>query len=253
MGSNERPSCILIVDDDDIARAILRQCLETEGFEVRDAAGGVAMRAVLMREPVDLVLLDLIMPGEDGLSLLRDIRGKSSIPIIMLTSRGEARDRIVGLDAGVDDYIAKPFEPLEVAARVRTVLRRARLADPGRETAGASSLVAAGPVVVFSGWRVDLARRGLQAPDGRSVELTTREFDLLAAFVGMPNRILSRDELVTLVKGREWAANGRMIDNQVACLRRKIEVDPRNPELIKTIHGAGYLFTAGVEVFKDDA
>jgi two-component system OmpR family response regulator len=240
---------VLIVDDEPRIRTMLRRYLVEEGFKVSDAADGAGMRAALAREAVDLVLLDLMMPGEDGLSLARHIRQRSEIPIIMLSGKGDLVDRVVGLETGADDYITKPFELREVLARIRTVLRRAATRDAS--AASEPSLAAnvnASEVLVFEGWRLDLVRRELRWQTGESVPLTAGEFELLRAFTTNPNRVLNRDQLIDLVKGREWAAYDRGVDTQVMRLRKKIEPDPSNPRFIKTVRGAGYVFAAAVMV-----
>jgi len=236
------PLHVLVVDDDQHIRTMLRRYLVEEGFRVSEAADGGAMRAALEAERVDLVLLDLMMPGEDGLSLARHVRRRSDIPIIMLTGKGDVIDRVAGLEAGADDYIAKPFHLREVLARIRTVLRRGRAAAAPAAPASAGAQES----LVFQGWRLDLVRRELRRPNGELVPLTTGEFELLRAFAGHPNRVLARDRLMTLVKGQEWAAYARAVDAQVVRLRRKIEADPANPALIKTVRGAGYVFAAAV-------
>jgi two-component system, OmpR family, response regulator len=244
---SEQPH-ILVVDDERRIRTMLSRYLADEGYRVSEAADGAAMRQVLERETVDLVLLDLVMPGEDGLSLARHIRQRSEIPVIMLTGKGELIDRVVGLEAGADDYIAKPFHLREVLARIRTVMRRVH-PQPAPALPQAPSLKDdAGETLVFQGWKFDLLKRELRRPDGRLVPLTAGEFDLLRVFARNPNRVLDRDHLMTLVKGRDWAAFDRAIDTQVVRLRKKIEPDPQNPELIKTVRGAGYIFAASVTV-----
>jgi len=236
---------ILVVDDERQIRAMLGRYLTDEGFRVSEAADGGAMRLALEQNDVDLVLLDLVMPGEDGLSLARQIRQRSEIPVIMLTGKGELIDRVVGREAGADDYIAKPFHLREVLARIRTVMRRTRPhAEPA--TAQASSKEPAGEILAFQDWMFDLLKRELRGPDGHLVPLTGGEFDLLRVFAQNPNRVLDRDHLMTLVKGRDWAAFDRAIDTQVVRLRKKIEPDPHSPQLIKTVRGAGYIFAASV-------
>jgi len=241
------PLRILVVDDEPRIRNMLRRYLAEEGFQVGEAADGAELRRELERAPADLVLLDLVMPGEDGLSLARMIRQRSQVPIIMLTGKGDLIDRVAGLEAGADDYIAKPFHLREVLARIRTVLRRVP-AEPARAAPakGAAGEPEAGQVLAFEGWRLDLLRRELSSPAGAAVPLTTGEFDLLRAFALHPNRVLNRDQLMDLVKGREWAAFDRAIDAQVVRLRKKIEADPAKPRLIKTVRGAGYIFAAAV-------
>jgi two-component system OmpR family response regulator len=239
---------VLVVDDEPRIRTMLRRYLVEEGFQVSDAGDGAAMRAALERQSIDLVLLDLMMPGEDGLSLARYIRQRSEIPIIMLTAKGDLIDRVVGLEAGADDYIVKPFQLREVLARIRTVMRRTRPPPPQAAPVPAPTAeAAAGEVLAFEGWRLDLLRRRLLRPAGDVVPLTAGEFELLCAFVRHPNHVLSRDQLMDLVKGREWAAYDRGIDTQVGRLRKKIESDPSNPTLIKTVRGAGYVFAAAVK------
>jgi two-component system OmpR family response regulator len=243
------PLHVLIVDDEPRIRNMLRRYLVEEGFEVSDAGDGAGMRAVLAREVIHLVLLDLMMPGEDGLSLARYIRQHSEIPIIMLTGKGDLIDRVVGLETGADDYIPKPFELREVLSRIRAVMRRAgpRVAPSASVPAPATSGNAS-KVLVFEGWRLDVLRRELRRQTGDLVPLTAGEFELLCAFARHPNRVLNRDQLIDLVKGREWAAYDRGVDTQVMRLRKKIEADPSNPSLIKTVRGSGYVFAAAVTV-----
>ena len=241
---SEKPH-ILVVDDDKGIRRMLRRYLEAEGFQVSEAADGTALRAALKDAKIDLVLLDLVMPGEDGLSLARDIRRHSSVPIIILTGKGDLIDRVVGLEAGADDYLTKPFHLREVLARIRSVLRRTRApAQPSEEDKPPSP--GSGEILGFLGWELDLTRRELHPPSGDRVALTTGEFELLRVFARNANRVLTRDQLLDLVKGRGWSAFDRSIDTQVARLRRKIERDPGKPELIKTVRGAGYVFAAAV-------
>jgi len=241
------PPHVLIVDDEARIRAMLRRYLVDEGFKVSDTGDGADMRAVLEREAIDLVLLDVMMPGEDGLSLARYIRQRSEIPIIMLTGKGDLIDRVVGLETGADDYITKPFELREVLARIRTVMRRSgSRGKPAAPMPGRAAEAKASEVLVFAGWRLDLVRRELRRQTDELVPLTSGEFELLCAFARHPNRVLNRDQLIDLVKGREWAAYDRGVDTQVMRLRKKIEPDPSNPSLIKTVRGGGYVFAAAV-------
>jgi two-component system OmpR family response regulator len=241
------PLHVLVVDDELRIRTMLRRYFVEEGFKVSDAGDGADMRAVLEREAIDLVLLDLMMPGEDGLSLTRYIRQRSEIPIIMLTGKGDLIDRVAGLETGADDYITKPFELREILARIRTVMRRAGLRTaPATSVSGSASGENASEVLVFEGWRLDLLRRELRRLNGELVPLTAGEFELLCVFVRHPNRVLNRDQVIDLVKGREWAAYDRGVDTQVMRLRKKVETDPSNPSLIKTVRGAGYVFAAAV-------
>jgi two-component system phosphate regulon response regulator OmpR len=237
---------ILIVDDEPRIRTMLRRYLGDEGFRVTEAGDGSAMRATLQREPIHLVLLDLMIPGEDGLSLARYIREHTHIPIIMLTGKGDLIDRVVGLEAGADDYITKPFELREVLARIRTVLRRVdpRTANPVHTT---KPPYEATELLIFEGWRFDLLKRELRRPEGEEVLLTAGEFELLRVFVRNPNRVLSREQLMDQVKGRDWAAYDRAVDTQVGRLRKKVETDSNNPALIKTVRGGGYVFAAAVK------
>ncbi len=231
---------ILVVDDDREIRDLLARFLARHGFRVETAADGRGLRAVLRDRRVDLVVLDLMLPGEDGLMLCRELRAGSDLPVIMLTAMGEEIDRIVGLEVGADDYVAKPFNPRELLARIRAVLRRT----------GAVSRTQGGeakPVLRFAGWQLDPGARTLVDPEGRPVELTSGEFDLLLAFAERPQRVLSRDQLLDLTRGRDAAPFDRSIDVQVSRLRRKIESDPTRPELIKTVRSGGYVFTPAVE------
>jgi two-component system OmpR family response regulator len=240
------PAHILVVDDEPRIRTMLRRYLTDEGFRVSDAADGGSMRAVLEGGAVDLVLLDLMLPGEDGLSLARSIRQRSEIPVIMLTGKGDLIDRVVGLEAGADDYITKPFELREVLARIRTVLRRMAPRPAAPAAARPPANKGTEEILRFQGWRLDLVRRELAPPAGSPVPLTAGEFDLLRVFAQHPNRVLTRAQLIEMVKGREWAAYDRAIDTQVGRLRKKLEADPANPSLIKTVRGSGYVFATPV-------
>ncbi len=226
---------------------MLRRYLEGEGFTVGEAADGAAMRQGFAAEPPALVLLDLMMPGEDGLSLARYIRQHSQTPIIMLTGKGELIDRVAGLEAGADDYVAKPFHLREILARIRTVLRRSQAPEPAASPPVAVPVQDVDSEILhFQGWQMDLLRRELHKADGEAVALTSAEFELLRAFATHPNRVLNRDQLMEQVKGREWAAFDRAIDTQIVRLRKKIEADPAHPTLIKTVRGAGYVFASAV-------
>jgi two-component system OmpR family response regulator len=242
------PMHVLIVDDEPRIRTMLRRYLGEEGFKVTEAKDGAEMTAALARGMVDLVLLDLVMPGDDGLSLARQVRQRSAIPIIMLTGKGDLIDRVAGLETGADDYITKPFELREVLARIRSVLRRTavRMAAAG-SAASAFPKENAGSVFLFEGYRLDLQKRELRDKAGNIVPLTAGEFDLLLAFARNPNRVLNRDQLLDLVKGRDWAAYDRGVDTQIMRLRKKIETNPHRPALIKTVRGAGYVFAAAVK------
>ena len=231
---------VLIVDDDAMLRNRLRKYLEREGFRARALESGAALREALGEASADLVILDLVMPGEDGLSLTRFLRESSDVGILILTGKGDTVDRVVGLEMGADDYLAKPFELRELLARVRSILRR-------RNGARSPALHdEPSPRLRFDGWTIDLGRRELTAPDGAPVHLTSAEFRLLAAFVERPNRALSRDRLLDAVADREWSPYDRSIDLHISHLRQKIEADPKSPTLIKTVRGAGYVFAAAV-------
>ena len=235
MSSNRR---ILIVDDEPKVRLLLRRCLEGEGFDVSEAKDGAEMRVHLEREAISLITLDLNLGTESGLDLAREVRKDRNVPIIMLTGKGDAIDRVVGLEVGADDYLAKPFELRELVARVRAVLRRVQAIEPTSSS---------GQRYAFEGWIFDINRRTLKRGNGGAQELTTSEFDLLQAFVKRPHRVLSRDDIMDLLKGHNWSPLDRSIDNLVARLRKKVETDPDRPAIIKTVRGVGYTFTADVE------
>lgn len=236
---------ILIVDDDHRICKMLSGYLSEEGFRVSIAESGAAMRERLATEKIDLILLDLLLPGEDGLELARDVRSQSNIGIIMVTGRADIVDAVVGLEVGADDYIAKPFHLREVLARIKSVLRRLQPTHPVEFAS--SPHPEPGETIRFDGWSLDLGRRELRDPRGTPVPLTTGEFDLLVTFARHPGRVLNRDTLMDLTRGRQWEVFDRAIDAQVARLRRKIEPEPRSPTLIKSVRGVGYLFTGSIE------
>lgn len=231
---------ILIVDDQQEICELVHDYLSGEGYRVSTAHDGAAMRRVFSHSSVDLVILDLMLPGEDGLTLARSLRDDSNVGIIILTGRGETVDRIIGLEMGADDYLPKPFHLRELLARVKSVMRRvsSRVAD--RAPAPPSK-------ARFAGWKLDLSSRELLSPAGKEVRLTTGEFDLLAAFVNNANQVLTRDRLLDLARNREAGPFDRTIDVQVGRLRRKLEDDPQRPSMIKTVRGTGYIFTPPVE------
>jgi two-component system, OmpR family, response regulator len=237
---------VLVVDDEEDIRDMLGDYLSSFGYRVTTAADGRQMRAALDASPFELVLLDLGLPGEDGLTLARELRSGTDLGIIIVTGRGQPVDRVVGLEIGADDYIAKPFDLRELVARVRSVLRRTRTAavSTPKETTERESV----DQLTFDGWVIDLAARSLRNPDGATVALTTGEFDLLSVFARHANRVLSRDELMDLIHQREAGPFDRAIDVQVGRLRRKIERDPGRPERIKSVRGVGYIFTPRVAV-----
>lgn len=237
---------ILIVDDDPEICSLLTQFLTGQGYTVSTAGDGGAMRQALVNEAADLVILDLMLPGEDGLSLCRHLRATTSLPIIMLTAMGSETDRVVGLEMGADDYLAKPFSTRELLARIRAVLRRAGQilqSAPDEPVAVDES----GEILEFSGWHLDVSRRRLTSPDGVLAEITSGEFDLLLAFLRHPHQVLSRDQLLDLARGRVSGPFDRTIDVQVGRLRRKMESDPKTPELFKTVRGGGYVLTVDVK------
>ena len=231
------PTRLLLVDDEPQLREPLAEYLTRQGFAVRQAASAAEARAALRADPPELVLLDVMMPGEDGLSLCRHLVEAHAVPTILLTARGEPTDRIVGLEIGADDYVVKPFEPRELVARIRSVLRRAQR-GPGE--------VAAEEDFLFEGWRLSPLKRRLTDPEGALVSISSVEFRLLMAFVEHPRQVLDRDRLLDMVQGREAHLFDRAVDNQVSRLRRKIEVDSRNPQLIQTVWGGGYMLAADV-------
>jgi two-component system OmpR family response regulator len=239
MHGMENGAHILIVDDHREIRELLARYLAKQGLRVSTAENATAARRVLQGSGVELVVLDVMMPGEDGLSLCRHLRATSDVPVILLTAVTEETDRIVGLEMGADDYVTKPFSPRELLARIRAVLRRVRSLPPQRGRPPAIRLR-------FGSWVLDTGRRELEGADGVAVPLSTGEYLLLATFLERPRLVLSRDQLLDLARGREAGPFDRAIDNQVSRLRRKIEADPKRPMLIKTHWGGGYSFEAEV-------
>lgn len=230
---------LLLVDDERSIREPLAQYLTKQGFRVTQTGDAEAARTRLTAYAIDLVILDIMMPGEDGLSLCRHIRETSETPVILLTARSEETDRIVGLEMGADDYVVKPFSPRELAARVKVILRRAAAGGTRQHAPDTGSFA-------FAGWVLKSGERALVDREGVSVPLSTGEYNLLHALVTRPRQVLTRDQLLDLTQGREAAAFDRAIDNQVSRLRRKIETDPKNPDLIKTVWGGGYTLAAEV-------
>ncbi len=233
MHSQTRP-CVLIVDDDEGITQLLGEYLRRFGFDTLVAGDGHAMRSRLQSRRVDLVVLDVMLPGEDGLTLGRELR-QSRIPIIMLTARCDAFDRVLGLETGADDYMSKPFEPRELVARIVAVLRRA--CDAKTEP-----LPSRADVVRFDGWLLHRDDRCLTSPEGLTVSLSNAEFRLLSTFLQMPRRLFTRDQLIERARGRSMDSFERSIDLLVSRLRHKLGDDPREPRLIKTVRGAGYIF-----------
>lgn len=230
---------LLVVDDDVDIRSLLAEQLSKAGFAVSTAGNGAEMRKVMEREHVDLVVLDLNLPREDGLTLCRDLRARSGTPVIMLTARGDPIDRIVGLEMGADDYVTKPFEPRELLARIRNVLRRTEALPSNLEPIGTGK-------AKFAGWTLDLQKRHLVNAEGRVIVLSGAEFRLLRVFVMHPNRVLSREQLVALSSGRSYESQQRAIDLQISRLRAKLGDDPDSSPLIKTVRNEGYVLAAAV-------
>lgn len=233
---------ILCVDDEEEIRTLLGRYFGQHGMRVSLAAGGSDMRRCIAEDGVDLVLLDLGLPGDDGLTLMRHLREHWNGAVIIVSGRGDAVDRVVGLELGADDYVTKPFDLRELLARVRSVLRRLEAGRVAAPTAGRPRRIA-----LFAGFRFDLAARTLHDRDGTTIDLTSGEFDLLRALVQQPNQVLSRDALMNSIHGRDIGPYDRAIDMQIGRLRRKIEADPERPALIKSVRGAGYLFVPAVE------
>ena len=227
---------ILVVDDEGEVRTLLRKCFEREGFHVLEAKDGAELRARIEQHPISLITLDLTLGGEDGLELAREIRAKCNVPIVMISGKGDTIDRVVGLELGADDYITKPFQLREVLARVRAVLRRYAPTPP--------AVAAASERYAFADMVLDVSRRELARGAGSLQDLTTAEFNLLEIFVKRPHRVLSRDNIMDLLKGHAWSPVDRSIDGLVGRLRKKIEPNPDEPRLIKTVRGVGYAFTA---------
>lgn len=236
---------ILIVDDDPEIRSRLGKFLRGHGLGVHEAGRAGEVAGLLQRHQVDLVVLDVMMPGDDGLTLCRRLRQDSSIPIILLTALSGDSDRIVGLELGADDYVTKPFNPRELLARIRALIRRVGMASSPRRQRPAV------PAYRFSGWQLDINRRSLTSPEGNLVVLTSGEFDLLAVFVEHPQRTLSREALLACLHGGAIHQFDRSIDVHISRLRRKIEPDPATPTLIKTIRNEGYFFTPSVELVNE--
>lgn len=229
---------IAILDDDPEIRSLLEQNLRGAGFEVSTASNGRDLKTILEHQTIDLIVLDLMLPGEDGLTICRELRAESNIPIIMLTAMTHEADRIIGLEMGADDYLTKPFSPRELVARIKATLRRQGMVTTQSEDRRRSA--------VFEGWKLDVVRRELRDPDDVLVDLTSGEFDLLAALIERPNRLMTRDLLLDITKGRQADVFDRSIDITISRLRQKIEEDPKNPQFIKTVRGKGYIFSAEI-------
>jgi len=236
----DAPDHILIVDDDREIRTLLSDYLQKNGFRASAVADGRAMWSALEGGRIDLVILDVMLPGEDGFVLCRNLRGRGDIPVIMLTAKGDQTDRIVGLELGADDYLPKPFNPRELLARIKSVLRRHRTVPGNLQPEPMKALR-------FAGWTLDLASRNLVSPEHVVVALSGAEFRLLRVFLSYPNRVLTRDQLMDLTVGREADPQDRSVDVQVSRLRQRLGEDAREPVLIKTVRGEGYVLAAAVE------
>ncbi len=230
---------ILIVDDDEDIQSLLKQYLTRNGFDAQAVGDGVHMRAALAQKPASLVVLDLMLPGEDGLTLCRELRSRSQVPVLMLTARGEPLDRIIGLESGADDYLPKPFDPRELVARIRSILRRSRALPAEIEINVPDSFS-------FPGWRLDTRSRNLHANDGTVVQLSGTEYRLLLIFLQNPNAVLSRDQLMNFTYGRDADPLDRTIDMQVSRLRERLRDQAREPSIIKTVRGKGYVLAVRV-------
>jgi len=235
--------CVLVVDDDPRICRLLTRFLTAEGYTAESASNGQAMKQAMRARPFDLVILDLRLPGgEDGLSLAQQLRSQSNIPLIILTGLSDNVDKVVGLEVGADDYVTKPFDRRELLARIRSLLRRAA-SRPDEATPRNNQ----GSVVRFAGWTLDLGSHDLVSARGKSVELTSYEYELLATLAQRPLRVLSRERILDLIAHRDWEPHDRSIDVLIGKLRRKLGDNPKSPGLIKTIRGVGYMFTAGIE------
>ncbi|WPN97388.1 response regulator [Pseudomonas sp. MUP55] len=232
-------SNLLIVDDDLEVLALLKKFFLQHGYSVETVASGPELWTAMEHQPADLIILDLMLPGDNGLLLCQRLRQHYATPVIMLTAMGELSDRVVGLEMGADDYLSKPFDARELLARVRAVLRRA---GESRPPAGQT----ARPLIRFDGWQLDLTRRELRSPDQVMIALSSGEFDLLLVFLEHPQRVLTREQLLNLAHGHSHDAVDRSIDVQVSRLRRKLEFDTKRPAMIRTVRNGGYQFTASV-------
>ena len=235
----DTPNKILIVDDDREIRSLLADYLDSNGYSTMTAADGYAMATALTGNKIDLIVLDLNLPGDDGLTLCRNLRANSSMPVIMLTARSEPLDRIIGLEMGADDYLAKPFEPRELLARIRSVLRRAN--SPTRNDAHNSV-----QKLKFGEWTLDLTARHMLSPQGLVIALSGAEFRMLEIFLEHPNRVLNRDQLLNIMHGRDADPFDRSIDIQISRLRQKLGEDARSPQIIKTVRNGGYVLSVTV-------
>ncbi|NQV83075.1 MAG: response regulator [Rhodospirillales bacterium] len=240
MNNNVEPSAkILVVDDDSDVRDIVERCLVDAGYKVWTCGEGGVVLDLIQEHNINLAIVDLVLPDTDGLTLTRSLKEHSTIGVIILSGRGDTTEKIIGLEIGADDYLAKPFEPRELLARVRSVLRRLVQSSPTASTAETTAFT-------FEGWSLDISARTLTSPEGQPIELSSGEFNLLKAFVEHPNRVLSRDQLLDFTHANDTPAFDRSVDVRVGRVRKKIEPDPQNPQFIKTIRNSGYMFAANV-------
>ena len=231
---------ILLVDDESSLREPLADYLIRQGYKVQQASDASIARSLLNAYDFDIILLDIMMPGEDGLSLCRFVTDKTDIPVIFISAKTEETERIIGLELGADDYITKPFSPRELVARIKVVLRRA-------EKGGQKQVATSGGVYQFSGWTLKCDKRSLVDAEGVNISLSTGEYQMLLALVSRAGKVLNREQLLDITQGREAHAFDRAVDNQISRLRRKIESDPKNPEIIKTVWGGGYVLAGEVK------
>jgi two-component system OmpR family response regulator len=231
---------ILLVDDEASLREPLAEYLVKQGYKVQQAGDASAARSLLNAYDFDIILLDIMMPGEDGLSLCRHVTDKTDIPVIFISAKTEETERIIGLELGADDYVTKPFSPRELVARIKVIWRRA-------ERGGARQSESTGGVYQFSGWTLKCDKRSLIDAEGVNISLSTGEYQMLLALVSRAGKVLNRDQLLDITQGREAHAFDRAVDNQISRLRRKIEADPKNPEIIKTVWGGGYILAGEVK------
>jgi two-component system OmpR family response regulator len=237
---NTIPEHLLVVDDDAEIRELLTRYLRENGYRVTGVADGRGLRTALAAGDPDLIVLDVMLPGEDGISLCRSVRARSQVPIIMLTARGDETDRVVGLEVGADDYVPKPFSPRELLARIKSVLRRSKALPPNLRREELRWFR-------FAGWLLDAVTRNLTAPDGVLIPLGATEFKLLRTLLDHPGQVLTRDQLIELMLSRDADPFDRALDVQISRLRQRLREDAREPSIIKTVRGQGYVLAAVVE------
>lgn len=245
---NETAKNILVVDDDPKIRRLLRNCFEPEGFGVFEAENNVQIDTCLAENNIHLITLDLNLGAENGLTIAASLRAKCDVPIIIVTGKGDVIDKVVGLEMGADDYIAKPFHLREVIARVRSVIRRSEGRSSSTSEPEKSLLYSTGARFQFNSWIADFDSFELLNPNGTPCDMTTADFKLLKVLLENPKRVLSRDQIMDHLNGNNWSPYDRTIDNQIARLRKKLETDPTKPQFIKTVRGIGYTFTTDVKM-----